>query len=83
MGLPNAGKSTLVNKLVNRSVCPTSSKVHTTMHKAEAIYTEGDTQIVFMDTPGLVVSKEMKTYKYQNHSKMILKLHSLKQILLE
>ncbi|XP_060812198.1 GTPase Era, mitochondrial [Bombus pascuorum] len=63
LGLPNAGKSTLVNKLVNRSVCPTSSKVHTTMHKAEAIYTEGDTQIVFMDTPGLVISKEMKTYK--------------------
>lgn len=63
LGLPNAGKSTLVNKLTNRSICPTSSKVHTTMHKAEAIYTEGDTQIVFIDTPGLVVSKEIKTYK--------------------
>lgn len=33
------------------------------MHKAEAIYTEGDAQIVFMDTPGLVVPKEIKTYK--------------------
>ncbi|KOX68660.1 GTPase Era, mitochondrial [Melipona quadrifasciata] len=63
LGLPNAGKSTLVNKLIHRSVCPTSSKVHTTTHKAEAIYTENDTQIVFMDTPGLVVPKEMKTYK--------------------
>lgn len=33
------------------------------MHKAEAIYTENDTQIVFMDTPGLVVPKEIKSYK--------------------
>ncbi|XP_043787786.1 GTPase Era, mitochondrial [Apis laboriosa] len=63
LGLPNAGKSTLVNKLIRRSICPTSSKVHTTMHKAEAIYTEGNTQIIFMDTPGLVMSKEIKTYK--------------------
>lgn len=46
-----------------------SSKVHTTMHKAEAIYTEGDTQIVFMDTPGLVVSKEIKTYKLSDSFK--------------
>lgn len=44
-------------------ICPTSSKVHTTMHKAEAIYTEGNTQIIFMDTPGLVLSNEIKTYK--------------------
>lgn len=63
LGLPNAGKSTLVNKLIHRSICPTSSKVHTTLHKAEAIYTEGNTQIIFMDTPGLVISKEIKTYK--------------------
>ncbi|XP_012349412.1 GTPase Era, mitochondrial [Apis florea] len=63
LGLPNAGKSTLVNKLIGRSICPTSSKVHTTMHKAEAIYTEGNTQIIFMDTPGLVLSNEIKTYK--------------------
>ncbi|XP_076755265.1 GTPase Era, mitochondrial [Xylocopa sonorina] len=62
LGLPNAGKSTLVNKLARRTVCPASSKVHTTQHKAEAIYTEGDTQIVFMDTPGITTSKEIKTY---------------------
>ncbi|KOC59624.1 GTPase Era, mitochondrial [Habropoda laboriosa] len=63
LGLPNAGKSTLVNKLIHRSVCPTSSKVHTTMHKAEAVYTEGNTQIVFMDTPGLITTKEFDRYK--------------------
>lgn len=63
IGLPNAGKSTLVNKLMHRSICPTSSKVHTTMHKAEAVYTEGNTQIVFMDTPGLTKPSEMRMYK--------------------
>ncbi|CAK9812085.1 GTPase Era, mitochondrial [Anthophora quadrimaculata] len=63
LGLPNVGKSTLVNQLTRRMLCPTSSKVHTTMHKAEAIYTEGDTQIIFMDTPGLITSKEFKDYK--------------------
>lgn len=63
IGLPNVGKSTLVNKLMQRSICPTSSKVHTTMHKADAIYTEGNTQIIFMDTPGLTKTSEMNTYK--------------------
>ncbi|CAK9823101.1 GTPase Era, mitochondrial [Anthophora retusa] len=63
LGLPNVGKSTLVNQLTRRMVCPTSSKVHTTMHKAEAVYTEGDTQIIFIDTPGLITPKEFKDYK--------------------
>ncbi|CAK9809503.1 GTPase Era, mitochondrial [Anthophora plagiata] len=63
LGLPNVGKSTLVNQLTHRTLCPTSSKVHTTMHKAEAVYTEGDTQIIFIDTPGLITSKEFKDYK--------------------
>lgn len=63
LGLPNAGKSTLVNTLVRRTICPTSCKVHTTIHKAEAVYSEDETQIVFMDTPGLTTDHEMKKYK--------------------
>lgn len=63
VGLPNVGKSTIVNKLIGRSICPASAKVHTTMHKAEAVYTENDTQIVFMDTPGMISLQEMKKYK--------------------
>ncbi|KZC11893.1 PREDICTED: GTPase Era, mitochondrial [Dufourea novaeangliae] len=63
LGLPNVGKSTLVNTLVRRNICPTSLKVHTTQHKAEAVYLEGDTQIVFVDTPGLVTNHELKKYK--------------------
>ncbi|XP_033321874.2 GTPase Era, mitochondrial [Megalopta genalis] len=65
LGLPNVGKSTLVNTLARRMICPTSSKVHTTMHKAEVMYSEGETQIVFMDTPGLITNHEMKKYNLQ------------------
>ncbi|KAB0793868.1 hypothetical protein PPYR_13488 [Photinus pyralis] len=54
IGMPNAGKSTFINYLMDRKVCPTSSKVHTTRTKASAIFTHGNTQIVFLDTPGLV-----------------------------
>nr|XP_033321873.1 GTPase Era, mitochondrial [Megalopta genalis]XP_033321874.1 GTPase Era, mitochondrial [Megalopta genalis]XP_033321875.1 GTPase Era, mitochondrial [Megalopta genalis]XP_033321876.1 GTPase Era, mitochondrial [Megalopta genalis] len=65
LGLPNVGKSTLVNTLARRMICPTSSKVHTTMHKAEVMYSEDETQIVFMDTPGLITNYEMKKYNLQ------------------
>ncbi|KYN03169.1 PREDICTED: GTPase Era, mitochondrial [Cyphomyrmex costatus] len=63
LGAPNVGKSTLVNQLVKRSVCPVSCKVHTTQTKARAIYCEGDTQLIFMDTPGMVSLAECKKFK--------------------
>lgn len=62
LGEPNVGKSTLINNLINRSVCPMSSKVHTTKFKSNAIYVEEDTQLVFVDTPGLVTAGEYKKY---------------------
>lgn len=49
--------------MFGKQICPASAKVHTTMHKAETVYTEDDTQIIFMDTPGLVTNYEMKKYK--------------------
>ncbi|XP_011153795.1 GTPase Era, mitochondrial isoform X3 [Harpegnathos saltator] len=58
LGAPNAGKSTLINQLIKRTICPTSSKVHTTQAKADAVYSEGNTQLIFVDTPG-VVSKNV------------------------
>lgn len=43
-------------------MCATSNKVHTTQAKADAIYSEGNTQLVFMDTPGMISTSESKRY---------------------
>lgn len=62
LGMPNVGKSTLINQLVHRPICATSSKVHTTRVKCHAIYSQEDTQLIFIDTPGLVSNHEWKKY---------------------
>jgi GTP-binding protein Era len=53
IGAPNAGKSTLVNQLVGSKVTIVSHKVQTTRMPIRGILTEGDTQLVFIDTPGI------------------------------
>ena len=52
-GAPNAGKSTLINNLVGFTVSAVSKKAQTTREAVRGILTEGDTQIVFIDTPGV------------------------------
>ena len=53
IGRPNVGKSTLVNSIVGRKVAITSSKPQTTRNIIHGVYTDEDTQIVFVDTPGI------------------------------
>jgi GTP-binding protein Era len=57
IGAPNAGKSTLLNQLVGSKVAIVTHKVQTTRARIRGIAMEGDTQIVFVDTPGIFKPK--------------------------
>lgn len=64
-GKPNAGKSTLLNALMQEKLAIVSSKVQTTRHRIKGILTNENYQIIFSDTPGIIEPK------YKLHEKMM------------
>lgn len=57
IGKPNAGKSTLMNRILGAKISITTHKAQTTRHQIVGIYSDDDTQIVFLDTPGVITPK--------------------------
>ena len=57
IGRPNVGKSTLMNKLIGQKIAITSHKPQTTRNKIRTVYTDDRGQVVFMDTPGIMKSR--------------------------
>ncbi len=57
VGKPNAGKSTLMNKILGTKLSITTHKAQTTRHQIIGIHSEDDSQIIFLDTPGIINPK--------------------------
>lgn len=53
IGRPNVGKSTFMNKVLGQKVAIMSDKPQTTRNKVQGVYTTKDSQIIFIDTPGI------------------------------
>lgn len=53
IGRPNVGKSTFLNRVIGQKIAIMSDKPQTTRNKIQGVYTTEDTQIIFIDTPGI------------------------------
>ena len=60
-GFPNAGKSTLLNNILNNKISIVSHKVQTTKEKISGVINLNHSQLIFTDTPGIIQNRKYKT----------------------
>ncbi|MDP0587688.1 MAG: GTPase Era [Candidatus Endonucleobacter bathymodioli] len=66
IGKPNVGKSTLLNHILGQKLSITSRKPQTTRHQILGIKTEKDTQVIYIDTPGMHNVEKRAINRYMN-----------------
>jgi len=68
IGRPNVGKSTLINHVLGQKLCITSRRPQTTRHRILGIKTSEDSQLIYVDTPGIHVSGKRAMNRYLNRA---------------
>ena len=68
IGRPNVGKSTLINRVLGQKLCITSRRPQTTRHRILGIKTTAQTQLIYVDTPGLHIDDKRAMNRYMNRA---------------